>query len=819
MGIVRKKKFETLRKDALKKGIHPYNLLFSQVDTKTAQSLMGESLLSRLEEFDKLSDEERNSRVNKAFELLKKKRPTINPLELQGAVAHIDQWIECPQKLADFFVRLTDNIKPDSMITAWGIPNLVATVVEALNPQRLVALDRKLVSLEWTKALVEKEEDDEFGHSDPLHRKYDTTMESQKAEFDLAICTPPLGLSMLIDGRTQKVVSRLVLHYSELLSSSGTAIFIVALPDWRRIQNILPQLKESGSYIDACFDLPSGFWSGTAMPTKIVVVRRGDNPSNIFVAELLLDSPEGTEEVLLNYRKRQEGSGHGRTGALIDVNDFFSVDVLARSREWKESRKKLPNYNRSLGDVCTITMCPPAKEEIEEKTNRFFFRISNSFQLVGSPWKKGKTETDIQELPSNLKQSRWFQIDPNLEHVTSRYLNFYLKSTLFQKTLEGTFVGGTLFNDYLPPRQLKTIDVWLPNLEDQTRSIDLIDEISILKSQISDVECEITSRPDLPKEHIKQFERITKEDTYEDWIETLPQPLASILWEHKGLQEDSVEQRIDCLHHFFEALAILCATINLSALRKDCGDLGSSEVLKKAIDTMPPNLSLQKASFGTWMHLFQNIAKHARTELNKGEEEREQWQNNFACDDIELVKILTNKELVRLLHSCNQLRNEWKGHGPRAGAEEKRQRDSQLMKSVNEFRVLVGNRWAQYPLVLAESSKYMGENLNRHRVKNVMGTRLPLVTKEYEMRVQLEAGQLHFLSPKRHQNCALGKFPIRMGARPTQEAGTCYFFSRTAGEEMQFHAYSDAKANTISEKFETSQSELEILLSLARGED
>lgn len=61
---------------------------------------------------------------------------------------------------------------------------------------------------------------------------------------------------------------------------------------------------------------------------------------------------------------------------------------------------------------------------------------------------------------------------------------------------------------------------------------------------------------------------VNKEDTYEGWVETLPYPIASVLWHHKISGADP-RIRFGILLHFFEAFAEFIATIHLSAYLSD----------------------------------------------------------------------------------------------------------------------------------------------------------------------------------------------------------------------------------------------------------
>ncbi len=97
------------------------------------------------------------------------------------------------------------------------------------------------------------------------------------------------------------------------------------------------------------------------------------------------------------------------------------------------------------------------------------------------------------------------------------------------------------------------------------------------------------------------------------WAETLPFPLASILWHYHGEPDPSAK-----VHHlltFFEALAQFTATVQLSAFMSDRAFLDANRSTWFGQKNERGDLSLQEASFGAWVELSERLAETARSLL------------------------------------------------------------------------------------------------------------------------------------------------------------------------------------------------------------
>ena len=88
------------------------------------------------------------------------------------------------------------------------------------------------------------------------------------------------------------------------------------------------------------------------------------------------------------------------------------------------------------------------------------------------------------------------------------------------------------------------------------------------------------------------------------WADTLPFPLASILWHYDG--EPGEGAKVDYLLKFFEALAQFTATVLLSACMTDRDLFDANRPAWFASGHRP--VDLQRATFGAWVELADRLA-------------------------------------------------------------------------------------------------------------------------------------------------------------------------------------------------------------------
>lgn len=121
------------------------------------------------------------------------------------------------------------------------------------------------------------------------------------------------------------------------------------------------------------------------------------------------------------------------------------------------------------------------------------------------------------------------------------------------------------------------------------------------------------------EDHKKALER---EESFADWLATLPFPSASILWLHHTSSQESDKERYEILLHFFETFAEFYAAVLLSGFHNDKA-LYEQEIASGLQESLAKNrLRIDLSTFGTWINITAFLAKRARSLYNADKEAR-----------------------------------------------------------------------------------------------------------------------------------------------------------------------------------------------------
>jgi serine/threonine protein kinase len=173
----------------------------------------------------------------------------------------------------------------------------------------------------------------------------------------------------------------------------------------------------------------------------------------------------------------------------------------------------------------------------------------------------------------------------------------------------------------------------------------------------------------IPDEYIAEAEVIRKESTLEEqflsWMESLPFPLASILWRYHA--EVEPHAKVESPLKFVEALGQFAATILLSAYILDCSffDFGSIPPPGKSSGTIY-RPDIRRPTFGTWVKMSQYLGDKVGHALSKSAMTSDRCYELFAAvasDKDNLVDVLANPDFSGILQIALDWRNDWLGHG------------------------------------------------------------------------------------------------------------------------------------------------------------
>jgi hypothetical protein len=572
----------------------------------------------------------------------------------------------------------------------------------------------------------------------------------------------------------------------EVLDDAGHVLFLRAL-EWlqpegvgvlvgvpgrllkSRQKGLLAHVGRLGWHLDALIQVPEGTWRpSTSASTSVAVFRHGPAPSEVFVGEV---PPPGRRRstLLRNYARRTAGK-EPQLGALVRLDTFNGFPQLVVQTRVERRTKRLGSPQR-LGDLAEIRRCAARRDDVEERPHSFFLS-----PIVGVKTRWGKD--DLPERPRE-----WFQIVVDSAKADSLVLGSFLDSPLGQEIKASRATGLTI--QRVPTKGLPHLPVWLPSLEEQAGIQELDLRLRTLRVEVDDLQQRLWTRLDRSAEIRAEVDRLNREDTFVEWLDTLPYPLASILWTYHALKDQPLRRYL-LLDWFFEALAQFLAVFLLSAARLDRSVFPDRwKAIRQTIKR--GGMSLERASFGTWMTIFEGLSKAIRADVNSEPDSAMHWSRLMSCEDSVLRDALVSKELVRLLKETNHLRNRWRGHGGYVGDAEAQRREQQLHELLLSFRSLVGNRWETCLLVKPGTNRCVG-GVYRYTVDKVAGVRLPFPRVKLSLNCRMEDGWLYFASPGLGTATPLRPF-VHLGPAPAEEPTACYFFSNRNGDDVLLVSY------------------------------
>lgn len=340
---------------------------------------------------------------------------------------------------------------------------------------------------------------------------------------------------------------------------------------------------------------------------------------------------------------------------------------------------------------------------------------------------------------------------------------------------------------------LQSSTLYLAPVTDQRRALQAVSTIQRLRSELSEIESKVWEKPRQAGDLIQQLGRINHEERFQDWLDCLPFPLASILRSYHALDRTDKE-KYERLLHFFEAFTVFLASIHLSAFRTSESQwVQQRRKLLALMDSQ--RFSLARPTFGLWSAIVQLLAKGVRS-LRDGKAEDQSFLNTlYATADPAPVDMLCSTKLIDLLQRMNSFRNRWTGHGGAVTIAEARERHDQLSKELANFRDIIGTRFQQYQLIKPLEAEILEGPVFRYRARRVMGSDPQLEHETIELTTAPKTGALCMHNPGHDK--ALELIPLVQLRDEPQPAS--YFYNRSDKTELHLVSYQFASQSEVSD--------------------
>ncbi|MDQ8145422.1 MAG: hypothetical protein P3A27_05055 [Gemmatimonadota bacterium] len=718
--------------------------------------------------------------------------------------------VDVPPWLAQAFTALIHGINPKVVCDPWaGVGLLMASLKDVVGNAEVIALAPIESDVALGRVLVPAASW-RNGNPQLLLRELDK-------EIDVAASVLPWGARASFPLVAETTVGRveikddlghLLLTAASLrLSPTGVGLFIVSRTFFRGT-SIQRRFAELGLGVEAALALPAGTFLPHARISGYLIVVRRRLIERMFAAELTLE-PETNRQVIENLLHRREG-GSLAMGRFVDPLNFAGLDAIRATEQLAELASRFGVPSRTLGEFALELVVGRAGDEFEfrQQPNAIYV------PLIGV--------SDVQESISDLtlKAQNYAQvvIDPDVSSAAfvARFLNSDVGKELREQWKTGTIIRK------LSAHTLRALPMYVVDRDAQVKLLALEADIAAqsnivreLANEIADLRRDVWERPsehEAIREHLGVLSRRLEGpiaqhsgERLEQWFETLPFPLASILRSWQASASADFKAKHEHLLHFFEAVAEFVGIVLLSAFASSETHFAPHRAKLHQVLSRQ-KLSFDRASFGTWKAVVEYLGKQTR-DLLRGSggggpdagQTREMCAVWFADRSLRLPTAVASKEVAAILATTNKMRNDWSGHGGVLGQVEARLRNEQMVEEVHRLREAFGDVWSTTQLIQAIYTRpRRGAFENEVAILN--GSNSEFLKDTRRMDTFLDVERLYLATAG--TGSALKLLPlVQVGPSPESAKNACYFYSRLERGGARFVSYHFADQPELSGEF------------------
>ncbi|ORC32621.1 hypothetical protein B4O97_16285 [Marispirochaeta aestuarii] len=702
-----------------------------------------------------------------------------------------------PPMISRFMADLAVLVKPTSVIDpTCGSGLMLHKVITAHKPKVAKGIDLDSNSCEIASVLLKDQANIQRGNV------LDPALDSQE-RYDLIIADPPLGKHInrenlppiLKEENLLDLAQYITIWACHKLAAEGT-LAIVMSPRALKHKPFIEAIHRTGCCIKASLNVPYGTRLNTSISSQILVIEHGPQ-TDIFVGQVA-DDQKHSERLLKNY-KNNKSDMHPSLGRMIALSKYVDFEALeAEYRVLQKLRKTLLSpipFTDLIKNVIHLSL-----KELDQTSV-----ISANTLLLSQ---SGKFFTaDNLEASLNKGKCTCFILDESKVHVS--YLLQWFKNDLGKLALQAAGVGSPSGSQRITKDVCDRLMCYIPPLNAQLEVLEALRHLEALRNETREIEAMCWTGYHSSEEILIRAQTINNEVRYEDWIATLPFPLASILWCHR-VAEDDPRIRFSILLHFFEALAEFLATVHLSAFSSHI--IIWQEAHKEILEALSvQHLTFARATFGTWKVVVEKLSALSRVMLAKTDDAPVAI-SLYSLVSTSWLEKLSAPIISQIISRANQMRNTYGGHGGALGKAQAAAIENDLRAMIEELRNLWGHGWNQFELLQMGKMEYIEDQYTCDSLR-IMGANSQFEHVTRTVATPMISGKLYLLAEGASKGLQLLPF-IRMIAPPHQDAIACYFYSRTKGDEQRFVSYHYEHAPEVHQHFEDTANVLRLLTTL-----
>lgn len=580
--------------------------------------------------------------------------------------------------------------------------------------------------------------------------------------------------------------------------------------DWMWIQHIIATLNDNGcaavllnkgalfryneksiregiikdDLIEAIIELPPNMFYKSSLSACILILNKNKADSlkkKIYFLKIESDkkkkeykntlSYENLKGILLSYKKKEVKNFISALVGYqeIEYNEFTLNPGLYINDISKIAEKRGLIYFKMEDIVVEINQLRTGdKEEFEPMLNCFYLPLKGIYPACNSP-------EDFTMKPQN-----YYQIILKQESAYSEYACGFFNTDLGHMTREQMSMGTTITRIF--KRDLLKLKIYLPKIDIQKKVIEVMSKIQEFSVQLEEFKKEMWSYPASVTNIKKEILKYNRKESFEDWIDTLPFPIASILWRYHSDLEPV--KKLEHLLNFFEATAVFFGTLMLSALNSD-ENLLIEHKGKVFTDQQGNFVKLDKSYFGQWVIIDKRLANIFRRILN---EDFDKCKALFKINSREILNLIFNKNIYNILEKCTLYRNKWKGHTPIISHSLTKERLVSIQKELTSFRRIISDKFVEVILIIPESDLKTIDGILHHNVKILIGSRMIYKRDRIPVIQQLNINSIYLIQKNNLISLELIPF-FQIFLIPKEEKIACYFYDTIEGDKVHWNSY------------------------------
>lgn len=546
-----------------------------------------------------------------------------------------------PQLLTQVVTKILKGRSADVVCDPWaGLGVMLATIREATHSTKAFAFTQNTAEFTLGRVLVSNVE---WELGEPLQ-----LINSLRSGIDVAASNLPFGMksnrSIALTGLNGNLIelqddlgSLILVATAMRLNENGVGIFVVPALFFFSQRSVLRKFAELGLTIEAAFALPPGSFASYANISTYLVVVRKCPIARMFVAQLANDENTNAQ-IISNFNEGKEG-GTLELGRFVDMLSFTGLDVIRAEELFQKAERKFGAPALHLEELATEINLGRHGENFKfsQCDNAIFIPMSGLSDVVDS----------LDDL--TLKLQNYAQVAIAPERSNARFVARFLNSELGKEIRELGKTGTTI--PKLNKQTLTSLRVLVPDLQTQKAMLEIEAGIAAeqntllgLQNELGELRRELWSSPQSAPNIDQRLNVFSNRlsgnlkqhaaESMEQWFETLPFPLASILRAWQATPSQDFKTKYEHLLHFFEGAAEFTSVILLSAFSSN--EAIFEEHRQKLAEAMLKNkVNLQRATFGTWKLVVEYLGKQTRQLLaESGKKDAGEIKGRQLCAEI-----------------------------------------------------------------------------------------------------------------------------------------------------------------------------------------